>query len=404
MSSSLAYVKTELHESNCTNCPELNYKYKQVLSLNGDLIKEIDLLREENKTLKKLNKNYDDKILYLEEKINNNKSESKEKSTRVITKSQSVDSGNDDDEQDVICLTRNEKTVEVKKTNGLEENVPTNLKTLIDEICEEFRPEIKKTNVSNLDREDEPVTKKQKLKHISNKESKSEVYVANRRPKQQIYKKLNLASTLTGSNERDLKALESEGFKLSNKGNYSKAIEKFECAIKLNPQNPDSFFNKAEVYKKWAESSEKSNRNKYFKEAVLSYDKALELNKNDHMAYNSKAVCVCYLGKLDEALENYEQAIKIEPNVPAYYYNRGMTYWDHRDLENALGSVKQSIDVHFRIQENANKYNKKDLADVYYYKGKILKELNRNHEAKMAFEEANKYNKDKKYSTEIKKC
>ena len=69
-----------------------------------------------------------------------------------------------------------------------------------------------------------------------------------------------------------------------------KAIEKFEEAIKLDSKNSDLFFNKAESYKKWAESLNKTNssRQKYFQNAVLSYDEALKLKKDDHQSYNSR--------------------------------------------------------------------------------------------------------------------
>ena len=79
-----------------------------------------------------------------------------------------------------------------------------------------------------------------------------------------------------------------------------------------------------------------------------------------------------------------------------------MTYLEHGQLKNALESIKKSLDTHFNSKMNEEKYEKKDLADVYYNKGLILKHLKKFVDAKEAFEEANKLVKGKQYLKEIK--
>lgn len=78
-----------------------------------------------------------------------------------------------------------------------------------------------------------------------------------------------------------------------------------------------------------------------------------------------------------------------------------MTYWEHKQLKEALKSVDLSIQVHFRIRSKNDKFKKKDLADVYFNKGTLLKELNRLVEAKEAYEEANKLQKCTEYLNAI---
>ena len=89
-----------------------------------------------------------------------------------------------------------------------------------------------------------------------------------------------------------------KGLELKNNKKYSKAIEKFDEAIKLDSKQAEFLFDKGECYKEWAESLDKEEptRKMHFNEAVSSYDKALNLDKNHHRAYNSKGYFLqCYI-------------------------------------------------------------------------------------------------------------
>ena len=62
------------------------------------------------------------------------------------------------------------------------------------------------------------------------------------------------------------------------------------------------------------------NLNKY-KEAIENYEKAIKVNPNQDNYYNNLGISLHNLKKYKEAIKNYEKAIKINPNDANYYYN-----------------------------------------------------------------------------------
>lgn len=66
---------------------------------------------------------------------------------------------------------------------------------------------------------------------------------------------------------------------------------------------------------------------------------------------------------LVNAIANYTQALRLNPNSADAYYNRGLAYYDSKDYYNAINDYTQSI----RIAPAADAYNNRGLA--YQYNG-----------------------------------
>ena len=58
-------------------------------------------------------------------------------------------------------------------------------------------------------------------------------------------------------------------------------------------------------------------------EALKDYNMALKINPNYVYAYNNRGVVLAELGRNEESLTAYNAAIKIDPNYADAYYNRG---------------------------------------------------------------------------------
>ena len=84
-------------------------------------------------------------------------------------------------------------------------------------------------------------------------------------------------------------------------GQYQEAIIHFEKAIELNP-------NSAEAYNNWGFAL---NELKQYEEAIEKYKKAIELNPNNVNAYNNWGVALNELEKTDEAIEKYKKATEL---------------------------------------------------------------------------------------------
>ncbi len=46
-----------------------------------------------------------------------------------------------------------------------------------------------------------------------------------------------------------------------------------------------------------------------------------------------------------QALKDYSDAIRFDPNNPVYYYNRGMTYSDIENINQAIIDFTKAIEI-----------------------------------------------------------
>jgi Flp pilus assembly protein TadD len=97
-----------------------------------------------------------------------------------------------------------------------------------------------------------------------------------------------------------------------------------------------------------------------FLAAITHLNKAVELNPHDGAAFNDKALCLAELGKLDEALSNFDQGILAEPDYATIYHNKG---W----LLNKLGRFHEAIECFNKALElePERPVTYENLGDVY---------------------------------------
>jgi tetratricopeptide (TPR) repeat protein len=82
------------------------------------------------------------------------------------------------------------------------------------------------------------------------------------------------------------------------------------------------------------------------------------------------------LGKLEEAIEAYNKALAIKPDLAETYYNLGNALKDQGKLEEAVDAYNKAISL------------KPDLADAYYNMGNALKDQGKLEEAVDAYNKA----------------
>lgn len=87
-----------------------------------------------------------------------------------------------------------------------------------------------------------------------------------------------------------------------------------------------------------------------YAKAIEYYDKALKLEASIVEALINKGMCLDKLKRPAEALECYEQALVCDPKNSIIYYNRGVSLEALDQVEIALASYKQAL-----------KYNPKDV-------------------------------------------
>ncbi len=142
----------------------------------------------------------------------------------------------------------------------------------------------------------------------------------------------------------------SVGYAISNQ--LDKALAAINKPIQLQPNNPNLYNQKFAVL---------DSLNRY-REAAAAINKAIELSPRA-VFYNNRGVVRSALGDKQGAIENYNQALKINPNLVQAYYNRGIVRAELGNKPGAIDDYNQAIKI------NPN------YADAYYNRGVVRAEL-----------------------------
>ncbi len=135
---------------------------------------------------------------------------------------------------------------------------------------------------------------------------------------------------------------------------YKGAIEDFNQYMQHNPNDVDALDNRGNVY---------YNLGKY-EQAITDLNKAIQINPKDSYAYNKRGLAYNEQGKYEKAIADYNKAIelKYDPlSVP--YNNRGNAYDNLGNYQKAIEDYNQAI----RINPND--------ADAFYNRGNTRSKL-----------------------------
>ena len=105
-------------------------------------------------------------------------------------------------------------------------------------------------------------------------------------------------------------------YDLYESGQIEQAIDMLDEAISLNPDNADWYFNKGLAL----------DVVNCFDQAIVQYQKALELAGNDLGILNALAVDYTRAGEFDRSIEVFEQIQSLDSNYEPCYCNRIITY------------------------------------------------------------------------------
>lgn len=132
-----------------------------------------------------------------------------------------------------------------------------------------------------------------------------------------------------------------------NSGKYKEAIQSYEKAIRINPDDAEAYTNSGCAYA-GLDMHEK---------AIESFKEAVRINPDSADAHYGLGVSYRALGMLEDAIESYELAIRNNPDSADAYYHLGDSYVDSGMYKKAIESYKQAIRL------------KPDFAEVHYCLG-----------------------------------
>ncbi|MFZ5551775.1 MAG: tetratricopeptide repeat protein [Bacteroidota bacterium] len=141
-------------------------------------------------------------------------------------------------------------------------------------------------------------------------------------------------------------------------GNYAAATEDFSLCLML-----DSAYHPA-----WFELGNASYGIMDYEKAIGYYSVYLDFVHNDESASFNRGTCFYSLGKYENAIEDFTDALAIDP-FPDYYFNRSLCYFALKQYEKAEADMSVYI--------NGNKSDK----DAFYYRSLMHHYLQKKNEA-----------------------
>lgn len=100
-----------------------------------------------------------------------------------------------------------------------------------------------------------------------------------------------------------------------------------------------------------------------YKEAIESYDTAIQYKSNYHEAWYNRGISLNNLGQIEAAIASYDNALEIKPDKPQAWYRRGISLSDLGQVEAAIASYNKALEL------------KPDYPDAWTRRGTLLVNL-----------------------------
>ena len=111
-------------------------------------------------------------------------------------------------------------------------------------------------------------------------------------------------------------------------------------------------------------------------EAINNYNKAIELNPVYTEAYFNKGICLCNQKKKEEAIEVFNKAIEISNNDAELYLNRGYCYFAINNFRKAIKDFNKAIEL------------RPNFSEAYIRKAACYQEMKKEEEALIEYKHA----------------
>jgi tetratricopeptide (TPR) repeat protein len=149
--------------------------------------------------------------------------------------------------------------------------------------------------------------------------------------------------------------------------------------IKRDKKNtPVVFHSKKEASKEYVIRGEDMANANNLVGAIDYFDKALEINPQNDCAWGDKGLILTKQGKPEEALRSFSKAIAINPNSEITRHNQGLTLMKVKRFEDAIKSFDNAIKI------------KNSYAKAWYNKGRALAIIGKTELAQDCFDRARK--------------
>jgi len=121
-------------------------------------------------------------------------------------------------------------------------------------------------------------------------------------------------------------------------------------------------------------------------QAILHFQKALELNPNNAESHGNLGMALCLKGQVGEGMKHFQKALELSPNDGGVFFNLGVVLFQQGQLDQAMTQFQKALNVHPVYDViNANQ------GRIYDYLGKIFVRKGQLNEALTQFQNASAF-------------
>ena len=196
-------------------------------------------------------------------------------------------------------------------------------------------------------------------------------------------KYLKRLDKLLEESDDDFEVYKERGDLRAKLGFYNDAIDDYKKSLELNPnykeadkaltdtKNNLDIYNNSLINKDYtkdpmyyfSKAHNLYNKRKY-EEAIENYNKSIDLDPNNSYAYNNRGLAKNNLEQYFNALKDYDndKAIELDPNNSVIYYNRGLAKTHLWQYEEAIEDYNKAIELD---NNNSTAYYNRGLVKSY---------------------------------------
>ena len=144
-----------------------------------------------------------------------------------------------------------------------------------------------------------------------------------------------LAWRRSEESQKDFFILRTMGVCLSKMGDEKSAIDYFDRALAINPEDYDSLRNKGVCLSKMGDA----------KSAIDYFDRALAVNPEDYRSLQQKGVSLSKMGDEKSAIDYFDRALAINPNDYSSLRNKGVCLSKMGDAKSAIDYFDRALAI-----------------------------------------------------------
>jgi tetratricopeptide (TPR) repeat protein len=161
-----------------------------------------------------------------------------------------------------------------------------------------------------------------------------------------------LSDAQATKDSKEANKLARDGAEASKNQEWDKAVDLLRKATALDHKYAP---NLAAVYQQRGYAAA---TNQQFQDAISDYGEAIKINPEDPRIYEQRAAVEMKLNDMDKALADYSAAIKLKPNEVRYLNYRAYIYELKNDLKNSIADTEKVLKLDAKNQEAKARKNR----------------------------------------------